>query len=108
MALTDCPSCSKTISDKSKICPHCDFAFGDASSEDLQRKKELQRFQKQHSIQNQSMVAMLLFIGGFGFMYWGGTRPGDIQHSIAIGSSVVGFVWYIVNRIRLIFVKRAD
>lgn len=108
MALTDCPSCNKTISDKSKVCPHCDFAVGDASGEDLQRKKSLQRFKKQHSIQNQSMLAMLMFIAGFGFMYWGGTQPGEMQHSMAIASSVVGFVWYIVNRVRLIFIKRAD
>lgn len=108
MALVDCPSCSKTISDKAKTCQHCGFAIGNASVEDIQRKKSLQRFTKIQSIQNQSMVAMLLFISGFGFMYWGGTRPGDLQHTLAIAASVIGFVWYIVNRVRMIYVKRKD
>lgn len=108
MALTNCPSCGKRISDKAKSCPHCGFVRGKASAEDLIRKKNLQRFQKGQSIQNQSMLAMLLFIGGFGFMYWGGVKPGDTQHTLAIGSSVVGFFWYIINRVRLIVHKRAD
>lgn len=108
MALTNCPSCNKKISDKAKSCQHCGFAIGKADSDDLVRKKNLQKFQKTQSIQNQSMLAMLLFIGGFGFMYWGGVRPGDTQHTIAIGCSVVGFVWYLINRVRLIIHKRAD
>ena len=75
MALTECPSCNKTISDKAKECSHCGFAIGNASSEDIIRKKNLNKFKKQHSIQNQSMLAMLMFVAGFGFMYWGGCSP---------------------------------
>ena len=108
MALTNCPSCNKKISDKAKSCPHCGFAAGSASADDILRKKSLRKFQKVQSVQNQSMLAMLMFIGGFGFMYWGGTRPGDTQHTLAIASSVIGFIWYIVNRVRLIFIKRGD
>lgn len=108
MALTDCPACNKKISDKAKECQHCGFAFGNASSEDILRKKNLQKFQKVQGVQNQSMLAMLLFIAGFGFMYWGGVQPGDVQHTMAMGCSVIGFIWYIVNRVRLIFLKRAD
>ncbi|MCC2615432.1 hypothetical protein LJ739_04160 [Aestuariibacter halophilus] len=108
MALIDCPACSKKISDKAPSCQHCGFAVGEASSEDIARKQSLQKFQKVHSIQNQSLVAMLLFVAGFGFMYWGGTRPGDVQHTAAIACSVVGFCWYVVNRVRLVFAKRAD
>lgn len=108
MALTDCPSCGKTISDKAKSCSHCGFAIGTASTEDVLRKKNLSKFKKQHSIQNQSMIAMLMFVAGFGFMYWGGAKPGDLQHNLAIACSVLGFVWYLVNRVRMIFIKRAD
>ncbi|WP_026375449.1 hypothetical protein [Aestuariibacter salexigens] len=106
MALTDCPSCNKKISDKSTLCPHCNFAVGDASSEDILRKQNLQKFHRKQRVQNQSLVAMLLFITGFGFMYWGGTQPGDLQHNLAIMVSIVGFVWYIVNRVRLALLKR--
>lgn len=108
MALTNCPACNKKISDKAKTCPHCGFAVGEASSEDILRKKNFQKFKKTQSIQTQSMIAMLMFIAGFGFMYWGGVQPGDIQHTLAIGCSVVGFAWYIINRVRMVIHKRAD
>lgn len=106
MALTDCPSCGKKISDKSKTCPHCGFAIGDANADDILRKKSLAKFQKVQGIQNQSMLAMLMFIGGFGFMYWGNVRTGDTQHTVAMASTVIGFVWYLVNRVRLVMAKR--
>ncbi len=108
MAITNCPACSKRISDKAKICPFCDFGIGSATDEDIMRKANMKKFQKKHSLQNQSMMAMLLFIAGFGFMYWGGAKPGEPQHTAAIGCSVVGFIWYIINRIRMIFLKKAD
>lgn len=49
---------------------------------------------------------MLIFVASFGFMYWGGTRPGDLQHNLAILGAVVGFVWYLVNRARIVYIKR--
>ena len=106
MALIDCPSCGKKISDKATACSHCNFASGDASVEDVERKLSLQRFYKLQSLQNQSLVAIILFVAGFGFMYWGGTRPGDMQHNAAIFASVIGFIWYVVNRIRILILKR--
>jgi hypothetical protein len=108
MALVDCPSCGKKISDKSKTCQHCEFALGQASTEDINRKKNLQNYLKAQKIQTQSMIAMLLFVCGFGFMYWGGALPGDLQHNLAIAGALIGFIWYIVNRVRLIFLKRSN
>lgn len=107
MALIDCPSCGKKMSDKAKSCTHCDFAYQDASIEDIERKHSMQRFKKMHSIQNQSMLAMLLFIGGFGFMYWGGASPGDLQHNLAVLGCVCGFLWYGINRVRIVLLKRS-
>ena len=108
MALVDCPSCNKKISDKADSCQHCGLALGNASGEDIMRKKNLQNFMKNQRIQTQSMVAMLMFVCGFGFMYWGGALPGDIQHNIAAGTAIIGFVWYIVNRVRVIFLKKSN
>ena len=108
MALIDCPSCNKKISDKSQNCQHCGFALGNASSEDIARKHSLNKYLKNQNIQTQSMIAMLLFVAGFGFMYWGGAAPGDLQHNLAIGLAIVGFIWYIVNRVRLILLKRSN
>jgi hypothetical protein len=108
MALIDCPSCSKKISDKAQSCQHCNFELGTADIDDLARKQELNRYLKSQKIQTQSMVAMLMFVTGFGFMYWGDVVPGETQHYIAMGVSLVGFIWYIVNRVRLVFVKRSS
>ncbi|MBU2977036.1 hypothetical protein [Alteromonas sp. C1M14] len=106
MALTDCPACNKKISDKSQECPHCQFKVGDASSEDILRKQNLNMYKKKHRIQNHSLLAVLLFVTGFGFMYWGGTQPGELQHNLAIIATVIGFLWYVVNRVRLVIIKR--
>jgi hypothetical protein len=108
MALVDCPSCNKKISDKSPSCTHCGFSVAESTSEDLSRKQNLQKHLKSQKLQTQSMIAMLMFVTGFGFMYWGGALPGDLQYNIAVGSAVIGFVWYIVNRIRLVFVKKSN
>ncbi|MCW8108636.1 hypothetical protein OPS25_09025 [Alteromonas ponticola] len=106
MALIDCPSCTKKISDKADTCQHCGFNLGQATDEDIVRKKQLNRFKKLNSIQTQSMIAMLLFVAGFAFMYWGGARQDELHYNIAVLMSVVGFVWYIVNRIRILIIKR--
>lgn len=106
MALIDCPSCGKKISDKAKTCSHCGFAIGNASEEDILRKQQLQRFKQLQSLQNQSMAAMFMFVLGFGLWYWGGEQPTDLQQNIAVGCSVIGFIWYLINRARLVILKR--
>ncbi|GAB3033484.1 zinc ribbon domain-containing protein [Bowmanella dokdonensis] len=130
MALIDCPSCNKKISDKASQCQHCGFAIGKASDEDILRKQRLQKFKKTQSIQTQSMVAMLMFVAGFAILYWGDSAPsefecefalnliknggplclwhGQLQYNLAIGCSLIGFVWYVVNRVRLIFIRKSD
>jgi hypothetical protein len=108
MALIDCPSCGKKISDKAQSCQHCDFTLGTPDAEDIARKQSLKKYLKTQNIQTQAMIAMLIFVAGFGFMYWGGAVPGELQHNIAIGMIIIGFVWYIVNRVRLILLKRSD
>lgn len=106
MALIDCPSCSKKISDKAPSCSHCGFAVGSASEEDIVRKQQMLRFTKIQSLQNQSMLAMLMFVSGFGLWYWGGEQPSDLQQNATVGCSIIGFVWYLVNRARLVILKR--
>jgi hypothetical protein len=108
MALIDCPSCGKKISDKAQSCRYCEFAVSQASAEDLARKNSLKKYLQRQGIQNQSMLAMLLFVGGFGFMYWGGVTQEDLQFKLAFAVAVIGFVWYIVNRVRLVFLKKSD
>lgn len=108
MALIDCPSCAKKVSDKAQVCQHCGFAIGNVSAEDLLRKQNSLINKKIQSVQTQSILAMLLFVAGFGVMYWGGVRPDDSRYTIAMTGSAAGFIWYIVNRIRLIYLKRSN
>ena len=65
MALIDCPSCNKKISDKAKQCPHCQTDFTNTTPEDVERKQSMSKFKRSQRIQNQSMLAMLMFVAGF-------------------------------------------
>ncbi|UAA40436.1 hypothetical protein KIH87_08915 [Paraneptunicella aestuarii] len=106
MALTTCPSCSKRISDKAKSCQYCGFLTGTASEEDLLRQKRMQTIKRSQSLNNQSLLAMLLFVLGFGYMYWGGTRPEETEYYIAMTCSGIGLFWYVINRVRIVIEKR--
>ena len=46
MALIDCPSCNKKISDKAQNCQHCRFSLGKADAEDIARKQSLNKYLK--------------------------------------------------------------
>ena len=106
MALIDCPSCSQRISSKASVCSHCSFVIAELSEEQRVAHQRISKIEKSQKIMNQSMVAMLLFCGGFGSMFWGQPEPGSIQYSLGMGTSVVGFIWYIVNRVRIIMLKK--
>jgi len=51
---------------------------------------------------------MLLFCGGFLFMFWDNVEQGTWQYNLAMASSVIGFILYIIVRIQLLFLKRQN
>lgn len=109
MAIVDCPACSKTISDKAKSCSHCKYEFGDLSAEDIRRKLKLQRYKKVQKIQNQSMLAIIVFLVGCYFVFLGDFpvgKKGIWMYNASILLATIGFVWYAVNRVRIVFAKR--
>ena len=106
MALIDCPSCGKKISDKAQQCNHCHFDVGNADPEQLARKEGLRRYQQRQRLQNHSMLALLLFIAGFAYVYFADVNPETVQYKSAVAVSIVGVVWYLVNRVRLVLAKR--
>ncbi|QBY06051.1 hypothetical protein E2K93_17520 [Thalassotalea sp. HSM 43] len=106
MALIDCPSCSKRISSKAAVCQHCNTVVSDMSDEKRQSMQQMARIKQQQTLMNHSMIAMLLFCGGFGFMFWGKPDPQSWQYMIGGGATAGGFLWYLANRIRIIMSKR--
>lgn len=78
------------------------------TQDDEERKKRHKHYLKVQSINTQAAVAVILFVAGFAYMYWGGVDPSETEWYIAISVSGIGFFWYIINRIRMVIVKRAN
>ena len=106
MALIDCPACKKKISSKAKQCNHCNLDMVNLDVDKVKQLNTVSNIQKQQQITTQSFVAMLLFCGGFLFSFWQNPPAGSTQQIIAITAACIGFVWYIINRVRLLVLKR--
>lgn len=105
MAIVSCPQCTKKISDKQSICPHCDLDMSELSEEKLQSLSRIKNIKSNQSMMTQQAIAMLLFLGGVLALY-NSEEPQSPQHIAAQASMIVGFLWYIVNRFRMILAKR--
>ena len=104
MAVINCPGCKKKISDKARSCSHCELDLQNVDEEKLETLNKINTINKSQQLMTHSFIAMLLFCGGFLFMY---KMPSESwQHSLATVSTVVGFIMYIVVRIMLVFNKR--
>ncbi len=108
MAVINCPSCRKKISDKAKTCSHCEIDLVNLDEEKLTNLNKVNRINKSQQIMNVSFVAMLLFCGGFLFYYWQNVQPGTWQYFLSAGSTILGFVLYIFTRVQLILLKRSS
>ena len=106
MAVINCPSCKKKISDKAKQCNHCDMVLTELDAEKLATINKIDHIKRGQRLMNYSFVAMLLFCGGFLAMFWDNVEQGSLQHTLAMVSSVIGFFMYIIIRIKLLFFKR--
>lgn len=106
MAIISCPSCNQQISDKSVCCSHCDIDIANMSSESLQSQQRVKKIKQNQSIQVQTFLALLLFVGGFTVWYWEEPSAQSWLTMLGEGMIAVGFVWYIINRARLIMLNR--
>lgn len=107
MALIDCPACRKRVSDKATECPHCEFKLTGLSNEE--RERELQRIlaAKREKIVGQSMLALLIAIAAFTYYFIQQPLPETWPAKVSYALMVAGLVWFVVNRVRLVFVKRS-
>ncbi|WP_438862538.1 hypothetical protein [Neptunicella sp.] len=107
MALINCPACNKKISDKTKLCQHCGVAFDQVDEEDVRRKAALRKNQQLQSVNTQSIIAILMIAGGAWFALQDNVDKESLEYQIAVGAAVGGFFWAIVNRVRIVFLKRS-
>ena len=105
MAVINCPNCKKKISDKVKSCHHCQLDLTELDADKIASLKRVNAVKKSQQLMNHSFIAMLLFCGGFLFLYWQDAQPGTWQYVSAITSTILGFILYIVTRVRLILTK---
>jgi len=106
MAVIKCPGCSKKISDKAKTCNHCNLNLTELDADKLANLNRVNLINKTQRLMNYSFIAMLLFCGGFLFMFWENVEQGSWQHNLAMLSAITGFVMYIVIRAMLLLTKR--
>lgn len=105
MAVISCPSCNKKISDKAKNCSHCQLSLTDLDADKMHTLKKVNAVELGQKLMNHSFIAMLLFCGGFLFLYWHNAQPESWQYISAMASTGIGFILYIVTRVRLIMLK---
>lgn len=108
MAVINCPNCKKKISDKAKICEHCQIDLSTLDADKIASLKRISTVAKSQQLMNHSFIAMLLFCGGFLFLYWQDAQPGTWEYVAAITSTILGFILYIITRVRLILSKRSQ
>lgn len=106
MAVINCPNCKKKISDKAKSCEYCHIDLTELDADKIASLKRVSAVAKSQQLMNHSFIAMLLFCGGFLFLYSQDAQPGTWQYVVAIASAVLGFILYIITRVRLILTKR--
>lgn len=106
MAVINCPKCRKKISDKAKSCQHCNVVLEGLDEEKLAHIKGVSMIEASQRLMTHSMIAMLLFCGGVLFLFWHNAQPGTWQYITSVSATGLGFVLYIVTRIRLIFLKK--
>lgn len=80
--------------------------LGEMTAEQIERLASRKRISKQQKFINHSFLALILFLGGFFYMYWRQPEPGSLQMMAAQGAIATGCVWYLVNRVILIYLKK--
>ena len=106
MALAQCPSCRKRVSSKATESPHCQFVFAGQSEQDLEREFIRIQQEKRDKLVSRSMLALLIAIAGFVYLFLQQPMPETWQYNVAVGVLVAGRLWFVVNRVQLLFVKR--
>ena len=105
MALVNCPSCNKRMSNQATVCPHCNFEItGDARNDEELGRRKRERARKQ--LQMHSLISMVLFTLG-AILFYRGTQDPESWIG-ATGKTVLGagILLYVITRIRIMIFNR--
>ena len=114
MAIIKCPSCSGKISDKAKVCSHCNYDLVKKSTADglneeqLASKKRIELIKRRYSLQMQAMIGIILVLGGSLMWYFGGRGFASVMSISGIALLVVGAALYLTTRVRLLLFKKSS
>lgn len=106
MAIIHCPKCAKSISDKHPQCPHCQSNVAELNAEQVQQLQREQRIKKQQMFMNHSFLALILFLGGFFCLYFLQPQEKTLQWYAYTSAIGIGCIWYLINRIILVTLKK--
>ncbi len=106
MAIVQCPYCGKNVSSKSAECPHCGANLAAMSEQDLQRLNRDRRHAKGMRLQNEAMMAIVLFLSSFVYYYFWQPEVDSWQMMMTYAVMGLGFIWYIVTKARIVMFKR--
>jgi len=106
MAIISCPQCQKNISDKATRCEYCDVSLANQDAESAAIQGRINRIKVAQSLQTQTFIALMLFVGGFSLWYWENAFDEQWYNKLGQGMIAVGFIWYIINRLRTMLNKR--
>ena len=114
MSLIKCPSCQKQMSDKAKVCTHCD-SYLNPNEEDLKRMKVL-NFRKYRDkmfrFKMLTFTAMAIAVLGLVPMLWTYAKAIDYGFNAQFANHwgiylvMLGFILYVVVRVFMYLTKR--
>ncbi|NIP16862.1 MAG: hypothetical protein GWM87_00905 [Xanthomonadales bacterium] len=106
MAIINCPSCRKKISNVTAMCPYCGFKRGEVNEEDLQEFERRRLRDRVYHLKMTSYLAITLFLAAFGWYWW---QSGGFQAMPGKGPVVLvalGAVGYLFIRVLLFAATR--
>jgi len=83
-------------------CPHCASQL----SEDNDTLKEVSHIRRSNQLMTHTMIAMTLFVAGMAIWFWGGEPAEGLRATIGGIFFALGFIGYLVTRIRMVLHKR--
>ncbi len=99
MAIITCPNCSRRISSKYDICPHCDEGIGNVDPDELERRARRRRKRLMFRARMTTFMAMTVFM--IGLLWW--WVDGELMNldmpppAPALSLMVLGIAVYLVS-----------